>query len=257
MLTRMSVLLGLVVCVCAWTGPVAGQTWDHVHLTVSDTEAAAEWYGEHFGGKVAKSGEFDAVWFGTNLVKFRGGSAEVLGSDGSTVEHIAFSVEDVKAKADALEEAGVEVSGVNRRKPDTRYATDPWGTKIELLKDEDLMGFHHVLLKSTLASDTVDWYVTIFGGEPENFKDAVNLKAIRYGDMYLFVKRAVRPAASTEGRSVDHLGWRVKDFDATIKKLKGLDVKFLMEPMEHGDHMIAFIEGPDGVKIEIVEGVGE
>lgn len=257
MLTRMSVLLGLVVCVCVWTGPAMGQTWDHLHLTVSDTAEAAEWYGEHFGGKVSKAGPFDAVWFGTNLIKFRQGSAEVLGSDGSTLEHIAFSVEDVEAKADALEEAGVEVSGVNRRKPDTRYVTDPWGTKIELLKDEDLLGFHHVLLKSMLPRDTLDWYVTMFGGESENFKDAVNLKAIRYGDMYVFVKRAVRPAAATEGRSVDHVGWRFKDFDATIKKLKGLDVKFTMDPTEVGDHRIAYIEGPDGVKIEIVEASGE
>ena len=257
MLTRMSVLLGLVVCVCAWTSPAAGEGWDHVHLTASDTAAAAAWYGKHFGGKVTKSGQFDAVWFGTNLVKFRRGSAEVLGSAGSAVDHIAFSVEDVKATADALREDGAEVGAPNRRTKIVALATDPWGTKIELLQDEDLLGFHHVHLKSPTPKDTVDWYAMVLGGEPADFKNVVNIKAIRYGDMYLFVQSAVRAVTSTQGRSVDHLGWRFKDFDATVKRLKGLGVKFVVEPTKSGDHMIAFIEGPDGVKIEVVEAIGE
>ncbi len=83
------------------------------------------------------------------------------------------------------------------------------------------------------------------------------MKVIRYGDMYLFVQSAVQAVASTQGRSVDHLGWRFKDFDATVKRLKRLGVKFLVEPTNSGDHMIAFIEGPDGVKIEVVEATGE
>ncbi|MCH8205112.1 MAG: VOC family protein [Candidatus Hydrogenedentes bacterium] len=257
MLKRLSMLLGLVVCLCVWTGPALGQTWDHLHLTVSDTEEAAKWYGEHFGGKVAKVGPFDAVWFGTNLIKFRSGDAEVLGSATSAVDHIAFSVEDASAKADALREAGVNVGDANRRRPDFFFGTDPWGTKFEILEDEDLLGFHHVHLRSTLPKTEVEWYAKVFGGTPKAFKDAVNLKAIRYGDMYLFVKTAVRPPAPTDGRSLDHVGWRFKDFDATIKKLKGLDVKFTMEATEVGDHRIAYIESPSGVKIEIVEASGE
>ena len=75
--------------------------------------------------------------------------------------------------------------------------------------------------------------------------------------MYVSVQSAVREVASTRGRSVDHLGWRFKDFDATIKRLKALDVKFVVEPTKSGDHMIAFVEGPDGVKIEIVEATDE
>ena len=104
---------------------------------------------------------------------------------------------------------------------------------------------------------TADWYTTVFGGEPAKFKNAAGLKAIRYGSMYLFVQSAVGAVASTQGRSVDHLGWRFKDFDATVKRLKGLGVKFLVEPTKSGDHMIAFIEGPDGVKIEVVEATGK
>ena len=257
MLTRMSMVLAVLLCTGVWAGPAAGETWDHVHLTVSDTAGAAEWYAKHFGGKVTKSGTFDAVWFGSNLMKFRQGSAEVLGNAGSVVDHIAFSVEDVKAKGEALREDGAHVGAPNRKTQSVAIATDPWGTKIELLKDEDLLGFHHVHLKSPSPAGTVEFYTMVFGGEAAKYKDVPNLKAIRYDDMYVFVQSAVRAVASTQGRSVDHLGWRFKDFNATIKRLKALDVKFVVEPTKSGDHMIAFIEGPDGAKIEIVEATGE
>lgn len=258
MLTRMSLVLGIVLCVIA--GPAMGQTWDHLHLTVSDTEAAAKWYGDNFGGKVGKVGQFDAVWFGTNLIKFRSGSAEVLGSATSAVDHIAFSVKDedaVTAKRAALKEAGVDVGNANRRRPGFIFGTDPWGTKFEILADPDLLGFHHVHLRATLPNTSMDWYATLFGGKAEEYKDAVNATAIRYGDMYLLMKRAVRVPEPTAGRSLDHIGWSFKNFDRTIKKLKRMDVKFITEPMQAGDHRIAYIESPDGVKIEIVEASGE
>ena len=257
MLKRTSVLLAVVLCMGVWAGPAAAATWDHLHLTVSDTAAAAKWYAKHFGGKVTKSGRFDAVLFGSNLMKFRRGGDDVSGTRGSAVDHIAFSVEDVNAKARTLREDGVKVGGPNRRKPGIIYATDPWGTRIELLQDDDLLGFHHVHLKSKRPKGTVDWYAKVFGGKPAKFGNARGMTVVRYGDMYLFIQGAVQAVASTKGRSVDHIGWRFKDFDATVKRLKGLGVKFLMEPTKSGDHMIAFIEGPDGVKIEVVESTDE
>lgn len=256
MLMRMSVLLGLVVCMFVWTGPAVGEGWDHIHLTASDTGEAAAWYAKHFGGKVTKSGEFDAVLFGTNLIKFKPSTDDTSGSAGSTVDHIAFSVENIErleAFATELREGGVSVGRRNNKKPGFIFGVDPWGTKIALLVDEDLVGFHHVHLKTTLPGDAVAWYTEAFGGKAENFKDAINVQAIRYGDMYLFVKRAVRRPESMVDKSIDHLGWSTKDFDATIKRLRDMGVEFQMEPMEHDGHMIAFVEGPDGVKIEVIE----
>lgn len=257
MLTRSCRFFALVFCVGLWPGISTAQTWDHVHLTASDTAAAAKWYAKHFEGEVTKSGPFDAVLFGSNLMKFKKAGDDIKGSSGSTLDHIAFSVEDEDAVAEALGNDGAEVEAPNRRRPGFRYATDPWGTKIEVFTDEDLLGFHHVLVKSPRPATMAEWYTGIFGGEVSKFGDAVNMKAIRYGDMYLFIKRSIRPYASTMNRSVDHTGWRFKDFDATIKKLKDMDVKFLVEPTESDGHMIAFIESPWGVKIEIVEDVGK
>ena len=256
MLMRTRVLAAIVLGTFVWAAPAAAQTWDHVHLTVSDTAAAAEWYAKHFDGKVTKSGRFDAVLFGSNLVKFKAGD-DVLGSQGSAVDHVAFSVEDVADKMDALREDGVEINYLSRRTKSVAQGTDPWGTTIELLDDEDLRGFHHVHLKTTRPSSTIEWYVTAFGGEPEKFKNVPSMTVIRYGDMYLLIQRSLQPVESTAGHTIDHIAWRVPDFQATFKRLKGMGVKFLLEPTKSGDHLIAFIEGPDGVKIEVVEDVGE
>lgn len=255
MLTRTIGLMGLALGLGMLSGPAAAQEWDHAHLVATDTAAAAQWYHEHFGGEITKSGPFDAVLFGSNLVKFR--KSDGAGpSAGSAVDHICFSVDDVQAKADELREAGAEVGAPNRKTKSVAIVTDPWGTKIELLKDEDLLGFHHVHLKSRTSATTAEWYATLFGGEVGAYKNVPNLKAIRFGSMYVFVQTAIRAVAPSAGRSIDHLGWRFTDFDATIKRLKGLDVKFVVEPTQSGDHRIAFIESPDGVKIEIVEDIG-
>jgi len=255
MLTRSSLFLGLVVCAIGFTGPSTAETWDHIHFSVSDTKAAAEWYAKHFDGKVTKSGPFDAVWFGTNLVKFKKGE-DIGGSDGTKADHVAFSVGDVKGKVEALGEDGATVADANRRKAGVRYAIDPWGTKIEVMNDADLRGFHHVLIKTTRPASTLEFYTTMFGGEVEKFKNVMGVQAIRYNDMYLFVQRAVRPPKSQKGKAVDHLGWRFKDFDAAVKKMKDAGVKFVVEPRTSGDHKMAFIESPNGVKIEIVEDIG-
>ncbi len=257
MLTRASVLLVVILGMGVWAGPAAGETWDHLHLTVSDTAGAAKWYGKHFGGEVTKAGPFDAVLFGANLIKFRSGDGEVARSRGAAVDHIAFSVKDVTAKAASLREDGVKVGGPRRRLPGVVFLTDPWGTRIELLKDDDLLGFHHVHVKSRRPKSTVEWYAKVFGGEPVKFKNIPGMTVIRYGGMYLFVQAAVQAPKSSKGRVVDHLGWRFKDFDATVKRLKDQGVKFVMEPRAAGDHRIAFIEGPEGVKIEVVEATGK
>ena len=53
---------------------------------------------------------------------------------------------------------------------------------------------------------------------------------------------------------LDHLGLRVDDMDGAAIQLRGLGVEFLMEPRETLPGVqIAFVRGPDGVNIELVQ----
>ena len=84
-------------------GPrVQAADWDHVHLTATDTLAAAKWYSKHFGSKPTKAGVFDAILYGKTTIKFRDGIPDFKGTVGSTVDHIGFSVPDAKAKIEEL-----------------------------------------------------------------------------------------------------------------------------------------------------------
>jgi catechol 2,3-dioxygenase-like lactoylglutathione lyase family enzyme len=229
--------------------------WDHVHILVPDTKAAAEWYAEHFDGKITKSGPFDAVLFGDDLVKFRVSTPDTKGTLNSSIYHIAFSVKDVPAKRIALEKTGIKVSkrvfemGTNG----TLYALveDPWGTRIRIISDDSVSGFHHVHLESPDPESAIAWYADHFGGKVTSFLGMASLHAIRYGDMWLLINKSDAPEPST-GHSIDHLGWNMPDFDELVTVLKKEGTEFALEPRPADKPTMAYILGPDGAKIEIV-----
>ena len=85
-----------------------------------------------------------------------------------------------------LESVGVRGSGVRLVRFDdgalvreipglykTAFITDPWGTKIELVQDEDLLGFHHIQLNSVDPSEALNFYSQVFRGERARFRSQV------------------------------------------------------------------------------------
>jgi predicted enzyme related to lactoylglutathione lyase len=244
--------------------PVASEDFDHVHLIAPNTMAAAEWYNGLFGGKLGKSGPFDAVFYGNDILKIREGEP-TSGSGATSVDHIGFSVEDVAATLEQCEAAGGKVVGAARHVEAAGFTfgfcEDPWGTRIEVIDDMDhggAPGLHHVHVFSGEAVATAAWYATQFGGEVVPFKGLSPLHSILYdngGDeTWLIVNQAPGERTGTDGTVVDHIGWHTTDYDPWLERLRAGGVKFVEEPRELDDgHRIAFIEGPNGTKIEVVE----
>jgi hypothetical protein len=60
---------------------------------------------------------------------------------------------------------------------------------------------------------------------------------------------------STKGHSIDHLGFRVTNLEATVARLRKDGVKVIVEPFlgPSGRARLAVIEGPDRIRIEVVE----
>ncbi len=236
--------------------PAYAAEWDHVHILAPNTAEAATWYGKTFGGEVTKAGPFDAVLYGENLVKFRQSTPETKPSEGSAIDHVGFSVPDLAAKVADLKAAGVKVTGEIKHVPaggfSYAFVEDPWGTKIELLDDKDLLGFHHVHLRSPDPAAAVKWYADNFGGEATSFKGLAPIPGIRYGAMWLLVGKAEQVAGSV-GHSVDHLGWKFADLDAAIKHLHETGTEFLPSQAAGAP---TYVFGPDKVKIEVVKAAG-
>jgi catechol 2,3-dioxygenase-like lactoylglutathione lyase family enzyme len=236
------------------------RSFDHVHLAAPEPERAFAWYMEHMGGSPGESP--DRVAFGTfsqhsslpvQLMWQR--SADARPSAGSAIDNIGFSFVDVEAKMRALEAAGVKiVMPVHEAGPWKKgVIEDPWGVRIELVQDADLVGFHHVSLSVPDPEASLAWYVAEFGGERTTLKGQAS--AVKYGAMYLLISRG-ESVAPSQGSAINHIGWAVHGIDNAAARLKADGVVFSAEPavaLNRYGHRVAFIGGPGGVRIEIVE----
>lgn len=233
--------------------------YDHIHLAATNAQEAVNWYVKHFGGEAARflrstdtSLPIDRVMYGDiAVIFFERDPGE--GSVGSGVDHFGFSMSNVAdVVASVVEDGGkqlgdlVEFGGMQ-----IGFVEDPWGTKLEIIDDPELRGMHHLHLSSPNPEATLDWYDENFGGEREQWKGA--LPALDYGDILLMVSQASGDVAPTQGRSFDHLGWKFEDLTAAEAALKANGVEFSMDPREFRTIRIAFADGPDGVRIELVE----
>jgi len=246
----------LISLVAAGSASVQAETlpYDHVHLAAPDQAKAVEWYQRMFGGQPTSEGK-DRVLFGrTRFIWLKSDSARP--SAGSTIDHIGFSVADVDAKLNELATAGVAVVTPAREMPGGMrlgVVEDPWGVRIEVLQDPERLGFHHVHLRAADPSAALSWYQQRFGGERTTLKGGV--EGLKYGEMLVLVQKAETVPAASAGRALDHVGWRVASLDATLADLKGIKVLQGATELQlaTGKVHFAFVEDPNGTKIEIVQ----
>jgi catechol 2,3-dioxygenase-like lactoylglutathione lyase family enzyme len=61
---------------------------------------------------------------------------------------------------------------------------------------------------------------------------------------------------TTKGRAIDHVGFSVDNLQETVDRLRAAGVKITAEPrsIANGKVKFAFVEGPDRISIELVEG---
>ena len=55
------------------------------------------------------------------------------------------------------------------------------------------------------------------------------------------------------GDELDHLGFRVTDLDAVVKRLVTLGARLEIPPFEEGEMRLAFLSDPDGLWVELYE----
>lgn len=228
--------------------------FDHVHLTVPDPPQAAEWYRKNIGGEPVEKMS-DRLRFGPTAIIFSKGD-KATPSVGSVVDHISFSFADLDAKVKELEAVGAkvitpvrDVAGLFK----LGFVEDPWGVRLELVQDAELLGFHHIHLRGPDPEAMLTWYAEKFGGERTTLKG--RLDAVKYGPVWVLVQRG--DATPSAGHAIDHISWLVPALDAKIAELKSKGVMVTAEPRQltlaSGVVHVAFVEGPVGAKIELVQ----
>ncbi len=262
------VTLFAAVTTLATTGSTQAQTatfpYDHVHVNVPDPAVASVWYEKNFGGKRITEAP-DRLMYGSTRFMFLK-KADALPSAGSAVDHVGFSVPDIDAKFREFAANGVKITTPVRELPGIfkiGFVEDPWGTRIEVVQDPELLGLHHIHMRGPDTEAVFTWLLEKFGGQRTKLKgqlDAVKYSAAGFSDMWILVQRG--DATPSEGHAIDHIGWRsTGPLANTINGLRAKSVQVTSEPrplpLPNGPTInFSYIAGPAGARIEIVERPG-
>jgi catechol 2,3-dioxygenase-like lactoylglutathione lyase family enzyme len=115
--------------------------------------------------------------------------------------------------------------------------------------------FHHVHQSVPDPAAAQAWYVKEFGASAGSRR---NLPAAMIPGGEVDFLKAQMPPVGTKGRSLDHIGFDVKDLDATLKRLAadGMTINMPLRDMTKQIGLkIAFITDLNGTYIELTEGL--
>ncbi len=251
------------VAVLAVSASIAGaQTetlmYDHVHMSVPDPQASAQWFHDHIGGEFV-DGRTDRLLFGTTRIMWLGSRGEARRpSAGGVIDHLGFSFANLSAKLAEVEGAGATVTTPRREVEGLfplSFIVDPWGVRLELIEDPQHLGFHHVHLRDPEPTEALEWYHENFGGVRRTLRGS-QLDGILYpGNVWLLVSRG--ETFPSQGAAIDHIGWRAIVLDEKIEEFraKGLELTTDRRDMTLPNGQIAFfyVAGPNGARVEFVE----
>jgi lactoylglutathione lyase len=263
-----AILSTALLCVALGAGarPATAQTfpYDHIHLNVPDPPAAAAWYEKYLGARRLPEGQDRLMFGGTRFLFMR--KADAKPSSGSVLDHLGFSFPDLDAKMKEFEAAGIKIVTPIRDAPGLfklAFSEDPWGTRIEVVQDPELLGLHHIHMRAPDPDAVLGWMLAKFGGERSKLKgriDGIKYSPAGFSSVWILVQRG--DSEPSEGRAIDHIGFRsTGPLGKTIDGLRGKGVTVTGEPrplaMANGPGVnFSYVAGPAGARIEIVERPG-
>src|SRR5262249_25027134 len=143
------------------------------------------------------------------------------------------------------------------------FVEDPWGTRIEVVQDPELLGLHHVHMRGPNPDEIFTWLLAKYGGERAEMKGRID--GIKYslpGFSTVWILAEQGDAEPSENHEIDHIGWRsARTLTKTIDGLRAQGVTVLTEPcplpLANGPTInFAYVAGPAGAKIEMVDRPG-
>lgn len=231
----------------------AGVSAGHMHMMVRDPAAHKKLWVDLFGAQVVTRGPLELLRLpGIFLILGQGERAE--GSVGSTLDHFAFRVKDLAGTSAKLKGAGVTLT---RDDSLEIVATFPDNVKVEFYPAPTLsvpIEHFHAHFYAADVDGLRAWYAKHFGAATPT---ATNANAMGVPGMSLSFRKTDAAQAPTKGRSLDHIGFEVKDLEAFCRKLAADGVSFEV-PFRDVPAIglkVAFLIDPSGTRIELTEGL--
>ena len=254
-------------------GPIV---YGHHHLNVTDMDAAKKFWVDALGGVLVKVGpeNREIIKFPNALMLLRA-QKPTGGSKGTTVDHIGFSVKDLRQVVDRMKASGFRMVTSSEAPPNVKVQNDigiveggpvsgiayvmaPDDMKVELVEMKAQaapIASHHVHFFG-MNKEMQAWYMKTFGAATLASANPAFVSASLPG-LTMNFSPSQTPVAGTQGRAIDHIGFEVKNLEAFTKKLESQGIK-LASPYRQVpalDISIAFITDPWGTYIELTEGL--
>ncbi len=236
----------------------AGITFGHVHISVKDMEVQKKLWVEQFGAVIATKGTLTVAKLPGMLVAFRG-MPPTGGNDGNAMDHFGLKVPNMAAAVQKWKAAGYEVQREFKGSEGfpNAFLLGPANLGFKLQEDATLKvpaQAYHLHYRLPDPAKLRDWYVDTFSLTPG--KSGAFETAEAPGMRLMFQTAQAEPTAGTRGRSVDHIGFEIKNLEAFCKKLEAKGIKF-DTPYRQVPAIglnIAYITDPSGTYIELTEG---
>jgi len=259
----------------------------HLYLNTLDPAAAIDFYTRKFDCEKAKfAGVHDAVWAQKSWLLFNKVDKPPAWELTSAIWHFGWGAEDMKAtyrkQLDMQTKFFTPLTPIPRVSPSFYYAyvEGPDHALIEL----NTANHHHFGHLHLFSEDPVSaglWYMKYFGAtrrgntppsrEPRFYEglqvgpsmslmlDNVNIIVfpIEYSKKaYPGHWKGQSAMTSTKGRVVDHVGISFDNLHDALERLRkdGVKVTDEIKSAADGNVKYAYIEGPDKIRIELVEG---
>lgn len=251
-------------------GPVV---YGHHHLAVSNVEAHKKFWVDTLGGKPMKmSPTTEAIEF-PNVFLLMRAQAPSGGTKGTSVNHIGFSVPNLRQTVDKIKANGFrmvtrdEVAANQEVKDDIAtlnantsiaFAMAPDDVKVELVEvrtQKMPIALHHVHFFGQQNTEMQAWYARVFGARPRAGSGA--FVSADLPGVALNFTASTEPVVGTKGRSIDHIGFEIDNLEAFCKNLEAQGIKLDVTPRKvpGTEITIAFITDPWGTSIELSEGL--
>jgi catechol 2,3-dioxygenase-like lactoylglutathione lyase family enzyme len=255
-------------------GPIV---YGHHHLNVTSVDAHKKFWVDALGGVLVKIGtnNTETVKF-PNALLFMRAQKPSAGTKGSSLDHIAFSVRNLRQVADRIKAGGFRLVTVAEAPPNITvkddigvveggpvsgiaYAMAPDDVKVELveMKAQSAPVVSHHIHFFGAQKDMQAWYMKTFGAKEVTSANPAAFVSAGLPGLVINFAPASAPVAGTQGRALDHIGFEVKNLEAFTKGLEAQGIK-LAVPYRQVPALgvaIAFFTDPWGTYIELTEGL--
>jgi catechol 2,3-dioxygenase-like lactoylglutathione lyase family enzyme len=237
----------------------AGVTAGHIHLVVSDVPAQQKFWAT-MGGVPTANQKLEMIQFPGIFILVRRGETKG-GTVGSIVNHFGFVWKDLPAAKAKWKAEGYRIEESD---PNHGYILGPDGIRLEYSGDPSLqvpLKINHIHLYPQDVPAMKAWYVKVLGGVPGKCTPVGapdGAECVEVPGVSLAISQGESKLEPTNGRSLDHIGFEVKNLPEFLKRMEaeGANITQGLTPSNFVSTMrVAFITDPWGTKMEITEGL--